>query len=87
VADKSRSGTGQCKPFREPPEAYAGGNAPRGDTAGFPELGESGGPAGVEQSGGAAATRERQGSGVPLGMTPGDLQKSPEELIEEWTKD
>jgi hypothetical protein len=54
---------------------------------GFPELGESGGPAGVEQSGGAAATGERQGSGVPLGMTPGDLQKSPEELIEEWTKD
>ena len=87
MADKSRLGAGQCKPIREPPEADVGGNAPRDDTVGFPELGEGGGPAGVEHSGGAAATWERQGSGVPLAMTPGDLQKSPEELIEEWTKD
>jgi len=41
VADESRSGTEQCKPW----------------------------------------------SGVPLGMTPGDLQKNPEERVEERTKD
>jgi hypothetical protein len=36
----------------------------------------------VEPSGGPPP-----GSGVPLGMTPGDLQKTPEELVEEWTKE
>lgn len=88
MADKPKQGAGECKPFREPPEADVGGNAPRGDTVGFPEIGETGGPGGVESSGGSAVTtRDRDGSGVPLGMTPGDLQKSPEEQLEEWTKD
>jgi hypothetical protein len=87
MANKPKQGAGQCKPFQEPPEPDVGGNAPRGDTVGFPEIGETGGPGGVEPSGGVAETREREGSGVPLGMTPGDLQKSPEELLEEWTKD
>jgi hypothetical protein len=82
MADKPEPLPGGCKPFREPPEAEVGGNAPRGDTAGFPEIGESGGPGGVEPGGGPPPA-----SGVPLGMTPGDLQKSPEELVEEWTRD
>jgi hypothetical protein len=82
MTDKPESVPGGCKPFREPQEADVGGNAPRGDTAGFPEIGESGGPGGVEPGGGPAPR-----SGVPLGMTPGDLQQSPEELVEEWTKE
>ena len=75
------------KGSRQAPEADVGGNAPRGDTAGYPEAGEAGGPAGVEPSGGARQTREREGTGVPPGMTPGDLQQSPEELVEDWTRD
>jgi hypothetical protein len=82
MADKSKT-----RNDRRPQQADVGGNAPRGDTTGYPEIGEAGGPAGVEPSGGAAATRPREGSGVPEGMTPGDLQKSPEEQVDEWTEE
>jgi hypothetical protein len=34
-----------------------------------------------------AESRERSGTGAPLGTTPTDLQKSPEELVEEWTRE
>jgi hypothetical protein len=86
MADDPKQGTGRDK-LRDDPEAEVGGNAPRGDEAGYPEIGEAGGPAGVEPSGGAGLTREREGSGVPPGMTPGDLQKSPEEILEDWGTD
>jgi hypothetical protein len=63
------------------------GNAPRGDVTGLAGPGESGGPAGVQRSGGATATPPHAETGVPPGMTPGDLQKSPEELVDEWTEE
>jgi len=64
----------------------AGGNAPRGDVTGLAGPGESGGPAGVQRSGGSAPPPSNADTGVPLGMTPGDLQKSPEELVDDWTE-
>jgi hypothetical protein len=65
-----------------------GGNAPRGDVGGGVDgLGEGGGPAGVQRSGGVAENHERSGTGAPIGTTPTDLQKSPEELVEEWTRE
>jgi hypothetical protein len=65
-----------------------GGNRPRGLVGDLPdvgEAGESGGPAGIERSGGPQPLPPR--NGVPEGMTPGDLQISPEEKIEEWTRE
>jgi hypothetical protein len=64
-----------------------GGNAPRGDVTGLAGPGESGGPAGVQRSGGREATPPHPETAVPEGMTPGDLQKSPEELVDEWTEE
>jgi len=64
-----------------------GGNAPRGDVSGLGGPGEGGGPAGVQRSGGRAQNREREGTGAPLGNTPTDLQRSPEEMVEDWTDD
>jgi hypothetical protein len=63
-----------------------GGNAPRGDVTGLAGPGEGGGPAGVQRSGGGEISPQAE-TAVPPGMTPGDLQKSPEELVEEWTKE
>jgi hypothetical protein len=66
----------------------AGANAPRGDVPdGLDGPGEGGGPAGVQRSGGMAENHERSGTGAPLGSTPTDLQKSPEELVEDWTRE
>jgi len=64
-----------------------GGNRPRGDVSGLAGPGESGGPAGVEKSGGTGMTHERDGTGAPEGMTPTDLQQSPEDLVDEWTEE
>jgi hypothetical protein len=63
-----------------------GGNAPRGDVTGLAGPGESGGPAGVQRSGGREPAPPPE-TGVPEGMTPGDVQKSPEELVDEWTEE
>jgi hypothetical protein len=56
------------------------GKEPRGDDIDLPVSGEGGGPAGVERSGGPRARPPR--TGVPEGMTPGDLQISPQEKRE-----
>jgi hypothetical protein len=40
----------------------------------------------VQQSGGPTGTPPPE-TGVPEGMTPGDLQESPEELVDEWTEE
>jgi hypothetical protein len=75
-----------AKPHRDIGDC--GANAPRGDvTDGLGGPGEGGGPAGVQRSGGMAENQERVGTGAPLGTTPVDLQKSPEELVEEWTRE
>jgi hypothetical protein len=55
-------------------------NETRGDAAPDVTMGEAGGPAGVERGGGKRAKPPR--TGVPEGMTPGDLQISPEEKRE-----
>jgi hypothetical protein len=80
MAEKREPAAGGRKPVRQ--EADVGGNEPRGDRTGFPEIGEGGGPGGVEPRGGPPPA-----NGVPLGMTPGDLQKSPEEIVDEWTEE
>jgi hypothetical protein len=78
--------TRAAKPHRDVGDS--GGNAPRGDVTGaFENPGVSGGPAGVQQSGGLAENHQRSGTGAPMGTTPADLQKSPEELVEEWTRE
>jgi len=75
-----------AKPHRDIGDS--GGNAPRGDLGGGPGgLGEGGGPAGVQRSGGVAGNHERSGTGAPMGTTPTDLQRDPEELVEEWTRE
>jgi hypothetical protein len=77
MSDSDKRRARAAKPHRDVGDS--GGNAPRGgDVDGLAGPGESGGPAGVQQSGGLEENRERSGTGVPPGMTPGDLQKSPE---------
>ncbi len=61
----------------------APGNRPRGGP--ITQRGEGGGPAGVQRSGGPRAVPPR--TGVPEGMTPGDLQESPEEKRERDSDD
>jgi hypothetical protein len=64
--------------------AHDKGNQPRGDLP-LAERGEGGGPAGVERSGGPRARPPR--SGVPEGMTPDDLQITPDEKRERDSDD
>jgi len=84
MSDSEKRRARAAKPHRDVGDS--GGNAPRGDVDGLAGPGESGGPAGVQQSGGLEENRERSGTGVRPGMTPGDLQKSPEDLVDEWTE-
>jgi hypothetical protein len=85
MSDSEKRRIRAARPHRDVGDV--GGNAPRGDVTGLAGPGESGGPAGVQQSGGRGENQERSGTGVPPGMTPGDLQKSPEELVDEWTEE
>jgi len=85
MSDSDKRRARAAKPHRYVGDS--GGNAPRGDVNGLAGPGESGGPAGVQRSCGLEENRERSGTGVPPGMTPGDLQKSPEELVDEWTEE
>jgi hypothetical protein len=84
MSDSDKRRARAARPHRD--LGNAGVNPPRGDVDGLAGPGEGGGPAGVQRSGGREANRERSGSGVAPGMTPGDLQKSPEELVDEWTE-
>jgi hypothetical protein len=85
MSDSDKRRARAAKPHRDLGDS--GGNAPRGDLNGLAGPGESGGPAGVQRSGGPEGNQERSGTGVPPGMTPGDLQKSPEDLVDEWSKE
>ena len=86
MSDSDKRRARAAKPHRDVGDS--GGNAPRGgDVDGLAGPGESGGPAGVQQSGGLEENRERSGTGVPPGMTPGDLQKTPEDLVDGWSKE
>ena len=85
MSDSDKRRARAARPHRDLGDSH--GNAPRGDPDGLAGPGEGGGPAGVQGSGGRDANRERSGTGVSPGMTPGDLQKSPEELVDEWTEE